>query len=240
MPAGVVLAQPLRGHLGTPSVHREDEPATLLTTQMNDVRAQEHRGNGRRPQEAESAHRRDDRAEREGHEEHRGRTPPARQDLRPATPLALRLRAGGASAPCLGRRAVLLGPVGCRVVQPYFRMCRRRGKGPDVDGLHTVRDGIRVHVARRLLGIPLPQLLGITALHGRPSGQQPDGGAEAFRRTRLIELVLPAEPHRHQVGGPCTDDDCVDEAAAAHAHTVEGFARQHPPIGPVCRTIRLI
>ena len=61
------------------------------------------------------------------------------------------------------------------------------------------------------------QVLGVSALHARPSGQQPDGGAEAFRRTGLVQLVLPTEPHRHQVGGPGPDDDCVDEAAAAHA-----------------------
>lgn len=61
---------------------------------------------------------------------------------------------------------------------------------------------------------PVP---GVPALHARPSGQQPDGGAEAFRRTGLVQLVLPTEPHRHQVGGPGPDDDCVDEAAAAHA-----------------------
>lgn len=151
----------------------------------------------------------------------------------------------------LVRKPVVRRAVGClvargalgrmrRVAQPGFRVRRRRGKGPDVHGFHTVRFPVRVDLGARLLGSALPQLLGVTALHRRPAGQQPDGGAEAFRRTGFVELVLPAEPHRHQVGGPGPDDDCVDEAAAAHAHTVEGFARKDPPIGPVCRTIRLI
>ena len=92
---------------------------------------------------------------------------------------------------------------------------RRHGEGPDV---HRVGDGVRgVGDGLPFLGGARLQVLGVPALHTRPSGQQPDGGAEAFRRTGLVQLVLPTEPHRHQVGGPGPDNDCVDEAAAAHA-----------------------
>lgn len=117
---------------------------------------------------------------------------------------------------------------------------RRHAGVPDV---HPFGGCVRVdRVAAPLvrLGRARLQVLGVPALHARPAGEKPDGGAEAFRRTSFVQLVLPTEPHRHQVGGPGPDDDCVDEAAAAHGHTVEGFARGHPPIESVCRTIWLI
>lgn len=99
-------------------------------------------------------------------------------------------------------------------VGPCLATRRRHGEGPDV---HRVGDAVRVGVVLPLFGGARPQVLGVPALHSRPAGQKPDGGAEAFRRTGLIQLVLPTEPHRHQVGGPGPDNDCVDEAAAAHA-----------------------
>lgn len=238
MPAVAVLAQVLRGHLRPAPVHGEGEPAPFLGAQMHDVRAQQHGRHRGRPQEVEAADRRDDRAKGEGEEEDRGGAPTARQHLRAlCAPGALRIDPTGARAPRgYGHRRVrrsllglpLLGTLGrlrrgsrplrCahRVVHTGFRMRRGRGEGPDVHGIHSVRVHVRLGVGRRLLGGALPQFLGVPALHRRPSGQQPDGGAEAFRRAGFIELVLPAEPHRHQVGGPGPDDDCIDEAAAAH------------------------
>lgn len=103
---------------------------------------------------------------------------------------------------------------GVPVLVPALPADRRRGEGPDV---HRVGDVVRVAALLLPFGRARLQVLGVSALHARPSGQQPDGGAEAFRRTGLVQLVLPTEPHRHQVGGPGPDDDCVDEAAAAHA-----------------------
>lgn len=125
-----------------------------------------------------------------------------------------------------------------------FRPGRGHAEDPGVGvhGIHRFRRRVRVRFGPglRLLVTALPQPLGVTALHSRPAGKQPNGGGEAFRRTGFVQLVLPPEPHGHQVGGPGPDNDCVDEAAAAHPHTVEGRGRADPPIEPVCRTIRLI
>ena len=99
------------------------------------------------------------------------------------------------------------------------------GEGPDVGYLvravHFVRAARPVRlscvvIVRGRIGSLLP-LLGVAPLHRRPAGQQPDGGAEAFRGASVIQLILATEPHGHQIGGPSPDDDCVDEAAVAHA-----------------------
>ena len=97
---------------------------------------------------------------------------------------------------------------------PCFTPGLRHGEGP---GVHRVGVAVRFGGVLPLFSGARLQVLGVPALHSRPSGQEPDGGAEAFRRTGLIQLVLPTEPHGHQVGGPGPDNDCVDEAAAAHA-----------------------
>lgn len=103
-------------------------------------------------------------------------------------------------------------------LQPRLRAARGRGEGPDVGRVDLLGLGVRVRVGCPPfpVGAAGTQLLGVPALHPRSSGQEPDGGAEAFGGTCFVQLVLPAEPHRHQIGGPGSDDDCVDEAAAAH------------------------
>lgn len=120
----------------------------------------------------------------------------------------------------------LLAPGPLRALLPFdggrsrLRPGRGHDKGPGVgvDGINRFRRGVRVRVGLglRLLVTALTQPLGVTALHSRPAGKQPNGSGEAFRRTGFVQLVLPPEPHGHQVGGPGPDNDCVDEAAAAH------------------------
>ncbi|EDX24790.1 hypothetical protein SSAG_04432 [Streptomyces sp. Mg1] len=215
------------GRLGTAPVHRELVAPPLLDPQVDDVRAQQDRRHRRGPQEAEPADGRDDGSEGEDEEEERRGAPAARQHLEA-------LFAPGPLRPFhpLGR-----GRAG-------FRPGRGHAEDPGVGvhGIHRFRRRVRVRFGPglRLLVTALPQPLGVTALHSRPAGKQPNGGGEAFRRTGFVQLVLPPEPHGHQVGGPGPDNDCVDEAAAAHPHTVEGRGRADPPIEPVCRTIRLI
>lgn len=233
-------------------VHGEGEAPPLLDPQMHDVRAEQDGRDGRCPQETEPADRRDDRAQREGEEEHHGGAPTPGQH-RAALGAPGPLRRGGVRGAAAVRGAFAVGGVltvreafapglvvGLMLAAPLvlrvgvvFRVLRTgralgaglgHGEVPGARGLprgcQGFRQGVRGNrgsrLGRRLFGGPLPQLLGVPALHGRPSGQQPDGGTEAFRRSGLVELVLPAEPHRHQVGGPGPDDDCVDEAAAAH------------------------
>ncbi|EFG65153.1 hypothetical protein SSBG_05965 [Streptomyces sp. SPB074] len=225
-----VVAEAGGGVLGAAAVHRVREAPAFLAAQVGDVRAEQHGRHGGHPQKAEAPHGGDDRAEREDEEEqHRGAPPPgqdagaagtrlhlrgvgAPHRTRPLVPLSLGL--GGPAALASAR---LLGDGLTRRLDGGRRGFARcgpvHGEGADVDRFGRLR---LARQGRRVARGALPQLLGVTAFHSRASGQQPDGGTETFRRTGLVQLVLPAEPHRHQICRPSTDDDCVNEATAAH------------------------
>lgn len=222
------FAQVLGGGLGLAAVHRVDEAAAFLAAQVGDVGAEQDRGDGGGPEEGEAADGGGDRAEGEGEEEqHRGAAA-AREDFGAAGARGVAGRGGAAGGGLLRFGALLLR---FRLGRPGRGAARRRGflahrghgEGPDVDRTGRGVRGAGRAVGRFTLagglagaGGGLGGLLGVAPLHSRASGQEPDGGAEAFRRPNFVQLVLPAEPHGHQVGGPGPHDDCVNEAAAAH------------------------
>ncbi|KDN83935.1 hypothetical protein KCH_45840 [Kitasatospora cheerisanensis KCTC 2395] len=242
-PGPLAFAQPLGGLRGPDPVELDLVALAFEPAQVPDVQGEQDAGHGGHPEEGEAGHGGDDRAEREGDEEQGDHAAaPGEQSGPPLGGAPSVLLAVVPVAFAAGPHPVLLGRgrfgrrFGGRFggrFGPGGRLGGRTGLGPGLrgggGGLAPVPRGgpggdvrgvgcgpVRVSGGVLLFGGLFAEGSGRAPFHGRSSGQQADRGTEAFRRTRLVELVLPAEPHRHQIGGPGPYDDRVDKAATAH------------------------
>lgn len=194
--ARLTLPQPLRGDLGAPAVHLEGEATALLGAQVPDVRTEQDGGHSGRPEEREPADRRDDRAEREGEEEHHGGAPAARERLRALGARGGRLlggRAPGDRRPTAGRNGaaftcglgalltVVVRGLGRRIARRFTRHLRTPGlRTPRPSFLPALRDSFLGSVLSALRGSVLSSFLDPLLdrrLHlraGRRHGEGPD------------------------------------------------------------------
>nr|WNW39541.1 hypothetical protein RKE32_19335 [Streptomyces sp. Li-HN-5-13] len=190
---------------------------------MADVEGEQQAGDGGHPEEGEAGHGGDHGAQREGQEQHGDHPPPPGEQPGPplgGAPVAdLPLALAFPLAPALGGGRGPNHRLGGRLADRFGGggpgghvggVGRHGGRGVGEGPVRVLPGGVL------LVGGLVAEGSGRAPLHGRSTGQQADRGTEAFRRTRLVELVLPAEPHRHQIGSPGPYDDRVDKAATAH------------------------